>query len=104
MFRTTLLNHYKIQRSLPNGPLAQRLEQRTHNPLVVGSNPTGPTNPSPRDPFSEINTRTRMGYLDEEDRALVCSDGEAGIEYCGDSAGRCCQAHLARRKIVEEEL
>ncbi len=23
------------------GPLAQRLEQRTHNPLVVGSNPTG---------------------------------------------------------------
>src|SRR5215472_6104156 len=27
------------------GPVAQRLEQRTHNPLVVGSNPTGPTNP-----------------------------------------------------------
>jgi len=25
------------------GPLAQRLEPRTHNPLVVGSNPTGPT-------------------------------------------------------------
>ena len=25
------------------GLLAQRLEQRTHNPLVVGSNPTGPT-------------------------------------------------------------
>ena len=24
------------------GPLAQRLVQRTHNPLVVGSNPTGP--------------------------------------------------------------
>ena len=26
-----------------SGPLAQRLEQRTHNPLVVGSNPTGTT-------------------------------------------------------------
>ena len=26
------------------GPLAQRLEQRTHNPLVLGSNPRGPTN------------------------------------------------------------
>ena len=26
------------------GPLAQWLEQGTHNPLVVGSNPTGPTN------------------------------------------------------------
>src|ERR1700686_3758191 len=29
--------------SSPKGPLAQRLVQRTHNPLVVGSNPTGPT-------------------------------------------------------------
>jgi hypothetical protein len=28
---------------LTSGPIAQRLEQRTHNPLVVGSNPTGPT-------------------------------------------------------------
>ena len=25
------------------GPIAQRLEQRTHNPLVPGSNPGGPT-------------------------------------------------------------
>jgi hypothetical protein len=25
------------------GPVAQRLEQGTHNPLVVGSNPTGPS-------------------------------------------------------------
>src|SRR4051794_18137683 len=25
------------------GPIAQRLEQRTHNPLVLGSNPSGPT-------------------------------------------------------------
>src|SRR6185437_4082147 len=25
------------------GPVAQRLEQRTHNPLVGGSNPSGPT-------------------------------------------------------------
>src|ERR1700688_3057094 len=27
-----------------SGPVAQRLVQGTHNPLVVGSNPTGPTN------------------------------------------------------------
>lgn len=26
------------------GPVAQRLEQWTHNPLVPGSNPGGPTN------------------------------------------------------------
>ena len=32
----------KLDRS--NGPIAQRLEQATHNRLVVGSNPTGPTN------------------------------------------------------------
>jgi hypothetical protein len=33
-----------VQSNRLGGPLAQRLEQRTHNPLVVGSNPTGPTN------------------------------------------------------------
>ena len=27
-----------------DGPVAQRLEQGTHNPLVLGSNPSGPTN------------------------------------------------------------
>ena len=27
------------------GPVAQRLEQWTHNPLVQGSNPCGPTTP-----------------------------------------------------------
>src|SRR5215472_16579137 len=27
------------------GPVAQRLEQGTHNPLVGGSNPSGPTTP-----------------------------------------------------------
>jgi hypothetical protein len=31
--------------SLSWGPVAQRLEQQTHNLLVVGSNPTGPTIP-----------------------------------------------------------
>jgi hypothetical protein len=29
---------------LQDGPVAQRLEQWTHNPLVAGSNPAGPTN------------------------------------------------------------
>ncbi len=31
------------QYSSGNGPVAQRLEQGTHNPLVLGSNPSGPT-------------------------------------------------------------
>ena len=39
-----------LSRALPGillaGPVAQWLEQRTHNPLVVGSSPTGPTIPA----------------------------------------------------------
>ena len=34
---------YTFGSNILNGPVAQRLEQGTHNPLVVGSNPTGPT-------------------------------------------------------------
>ena len=33
----------KCMRHWSAGPVAQRLEQQTHNLLVVGSNPTGPT-------------------------------------------------------------
>jgi hypothetical protein len=38
------------------GPVAQRLEQWTHNPLVVGSNPTGPSSQ-----HSESKTVTENG-------------------------------------------
>ena len=36
-----------VRRSAPEflGPIAQRLEQTTHNRLVGGSNPSGPTIP-----------------------------------------------------------
>ena len=34
---------YTFGSNILTGPVAQRLEQGTHNPLVVGSNPTGPT-------------------------------------------------------------
>src|ERR1039458_1264358 len=37
------------------GPVAQRLEQQTHNLLVPGSNPGGPTNP--------INDGKRIGSI-----------------------------------------
>jgi hypothetical protein len=43
MFRAIVPNHYKIRTLVHVGPVAQRLEQRTHNPLVLGSNPSGPT-------------------------------------------------------------
>jgi hypothetical protein len=40
LFYTNMRN--KIRNAL-HGPVAQRLEQGTHNPLVAGSNPAGPT-------------------------------------------------------------
>ena len=41
LFRLVSSRNYITKNYL--GPVAQRLEQGTHNPLVVGSNPTGPT-------------------------------------------------------------
>ena len=40
LFYTNMKN--KIHSAL-HGPVAQRLEQGTHNPLAAGSNPAGPT-------------------------------------------------------------
>ena len=43
-FLYTLRSHLRTPLlQIIDGPLAQRLEQRTHNPLVEGSNPSGPT-------------------------------------------------------------
>jgi hypothetical protein len=42
----------RMQPKTTSGPMAQRLAQRTHNPLVVGSNPTGPTKKYLVDPKS----------------------------------------------------
>src|SRR6266516_3460941 len=46
-FRTPHFCTFRIPHSafrlVSRGPLAQRLEQRTHNPSVPGSNPGGPT-------------------------------------------------------------
>src|SRR5712664_3872556 len=44
------------------GPVAQRLEQRTHNPLVLGSNPSGPTNKFLRPAFA-ISWFFRLVYF-----------------------------------------
>src|SRR5215471_16543993 len=34
---------FDVRAAARHGPVAQRLEQGTHNPLVPGSNPGGPT-------------------------------------------------------------
>jgi hypothetical protein len=36
--------HHTASNVTMEGPVAQRLEQGTHNPLAGGSNPSGPTN------------------------------------------------------------
>ena len=41
---TVRRGHFAVRCCTEAGPVAQRLEQRTHNPLVPGSNPGGPTN------------------------------------------------------------
>ena len=43
---------------IERGPLAQRLVQRTHNPLVDGSNPSGPTNSFSRLAINSVWLRT----------------------------------------------
>ena len=41
----TAVQRFETSCRASNGPIAQRLEQGTHNPLVAGSNPAGPTCP-----------------------------------------------------------
>src|SRR5277367_5412844 len=65
---------YKINALALVGPVAQRLEQRTHNPLVPGSNPGGPTNQfkilqvgclrlaSPDRPWGSLSGRSGFGH------------------------------------------
>ena len=43
VFKKTLTQLEKEQKLKPLGPIAQRLEQTTHNRLVGGSNPSRPT-------------------------------------------------------------
>ena len=56
IFHPILPIQYKIDTLSLVGLVAQRLEQRTHNPLVPGSNPGEPTNRplySPETSFTE---------------------------------------------------
>jgi hypothetical protein len=52
--------------SFTDGPVAQRLEQGTHNPLVGGSNPSGPTiiNPSMSNKLINLREATILRPFD----------------------------------------
>jgi hypothetical protein len=71
-----------------HGPLAQRSEQWTHNPLVGGSNPSGPTH---------SNARSSIRCFD---RALLMFDHiRDGLSGAADLDGR--DAHSAARDPAE---
>ena len=63
-----------IMKTLPlfnddHGPVAQRLEQGTHNPLVAGSNPAGPTN------FDDLTIKEIKSII-EENESLKLKNNE----------------------------
>jgi hypothetical protein len=43
VYLSLVTGHFLAAECRAKGPIAQRLEQGTHNPLVLGSNPGGPT-------------------------------------------------------------
>src|SRR6266480_2298740 len=61
----------------PHGPVAQRLEQGTHNPLVPGSNPGGP---SFGKPSKTTLTVTRPLFLEIDDNRMGAR-GPSGTNY-----------------------
>ena len=76
----------------PQGPLAQRLEPWTHNPLVVGSNPTGPSVRSPC--FCRGFPFPARGYVIAALRRLCCAMWR-DVALCG-----ACALARARRFFV----
>ena len=67
-----------IMKTLPlfnddHGPVAQRLEQGTHNPLVLGSNPSGPTN------FDNLTIKDIKSMI-EENESLKLKNEELQVK------------------------
>jgi hypothetical protein len=52
---------YSALPSTEAGPVAQRSEQRTHNPLVPGSNPGGPIREAPGNQLVRFQERRARG-------------------------------------------
>src|SRR5947209_18507265 len=78
IFHAILPIRYKIETSTQGGPLAQRLEQRTHNPLVPGSNPGGPT---------KTATRVHQLWAAPSRHCRFDLRGESAFVPCGIYAG-----------------
>src|SRR4029077_6381194 len=68
------------------GPVAQRLEQGTHNPLVRGSNPCGPTKLIRSNPFPmrQLGRTAAVGRAVE--LAVCCDCCAVSVIFCSNSA------------------
>ena len=60
------------------GPVAQRLEQQTHNLLVAGSNPAGPTKTKSPDPICKYLPKFSHKFLN------FCSAAVSAVSYPAD--------------------
>jgi hypothetical protein len=67
------------------GPVAQRLEQRTHNPLVLGSNPSGPTNESLNAAFADFRDPLHSAALRVGDDMSIRVERRAKIRVAQQS-------------------
>jgi hypothetical protein len=75
-FSALLLKVAAASATLPGGPVAQWLEQSTHNALVLGSSPSRPTNQ-----FIDISGRSRTHLADLPDHRFNTPAAHIGHEF-----------------------
>jgi PilZ domain len=87
VLREILACEYKINTLQSRGPVAQRLEQRTHNPLVPGSNPGGPTNLN-RSESVPLSSQKVSGYSSGKSAQSQSQQDTKSINTLGVRSGR----------------
>ena len=94
---------------LVDGLVAQRLEQRTHNPLVVGSNPTEPTRSSEvlnclaEPPVCVYRRREQLGNIWEQLRSQLRYRAFLRFRHCM-SVDRECSGRVRVAKLILRNL
>ena len=87
------------------GPVAQRLEQRTHNPLVPGSNPGGPTNQLYRLKICDAGASRRQQFVHCCNTKLVPTIFSIACVKCLSHSARVLVAqHLAHGVYMSKQL
>src|SRR6266567_5162950 len=97
IFHAILPIRYKIETSTQGGPVAQRLEQRTHNPLVPGSNPGGPTS-------SLLKLLSQAGFGQRQFADALPGSGKNRVADCRRNRRKPRFANTARRRVVFHDV